>query len=393
MNIKYQLSILSLALAAALPMTVPAAAVAQTAASASELRISALSVEQVRRLRPGNVLSFTLDGTPGSTVTLEIAGATKTLQLGEERPGVYAGDYTIRTRDRLTASSRVTARLLKNGRTTSAMLGSSLLLGANDPAPVATAPITGFNVTAADGFQPGDELNFSLRGRPGGAARVTLQGVDKQIALTEVSRGLYEGSYVIRRQDRLQNELVADGFLMSDRRETSQRFERRIERASNDAGRNEYRSDNRSDNREDNRSASRNDARNDSRNDSRNNARDPRQQPVIACSTCGAVQSINVVEVKGDSPNVIGTIAGGVLGGVVGNQVGGGSGKDLATILGAVGGAYAGNRVENNIGKTKVFRLTVRLDGGSTQEFDYANDPAMQVGTRVKVENGLLVRL
>ena len=389
MNIKHQLSILSLAVAAALPMTVPAAAVAQTAASASELRISALSVEQVRRLRPGNVLSFTLDGTPGSTVTLEIAGATRTLQLGEERPGVYAGDYTIRTRDRLTASSRVTARLLKNGRTTSAMLGSSLLLGANDPAPVATAPITGFNVTAADGFQPGDELNFSLRGRPGGAARVTLQGVDKQIALTEVSRGLYEGSYVIRRQDRLQNELVADGFLMSDRRETSQRFERRIERASNDADRNEYRSDNRNDSREDNRSAS----RTDNRNDSRNNGRDSRQQPVIACSNCGAVQSINVVEVKGDSPNVIGTIAGGVLGGVVGNQVGGGSGKDLATILGAVGGAYAGNRVENNIGKTKVFRVTVRLDGGSTQDFDYANDPAMQVGTRVKVENGVLVRL
>ncbi len=378
MNIKHQLSILAIAVAAALPMTlVPAAAVAQPNASASDIRISSLGVEQVRRLRPGNVLSFTLEGTPGSTATLQIDGATQSLALNEVRPGVYAGDYTIRSRDRLTAGSRVTARLLKNGRTTSAMLGSSLLQGANDPVPVATAAITGFEVTAPEGFQPGDELNFALTGRPGGTARVTLQGVNKRIALTEVSRGRYEGSYVIRRQDRLQNELVADGFLMSDRRETSQRFERRIERASNDVG------------RSDNRDVSRNESRNDSRYD----GRDSRQQPVLTCSNCGAVQSINVVEVKNDSPNVIGTIAGGVLGGVVGNQVGGGSGKDLATILGAVGGAYAGNRVENNIGKTKVFRVTVRLDGGSTQDFDYANDPAVQVGTRVKVENGLLVRL
>ena len=361
MNIKRQLSILSLALAAALPIAIPTAALAQTYSSASETRITSLGVEQVRRLRPGNVLSFTLNGTPGSTVTLQIAGATKTLQMSEVQPGEYVGEYTIRTRDRLTAASTVTARLLKNGRTTSAMLGRSLLLGASDPTPLVTAPITAFNVNAADGFQPGDELDFSLKGNPGGVARVAVQGVDKPIPLTEVSRGVYEGSYVIRRQDRLQGELVADGYLMSDRRETSQRFERRFDRAANETG--------------------------------RTDGRDTRQQPVAACLNCGSIESVNVVEVKGDSPNVIGTIAGGLLGGVVGHQVGGGSGKDLATIVGAVGGAYAGNRVENNMGKSKIFRVAVRLDGGSTQNFDYANDPAVQVGTRVKVENGVLIRL
>ena len=361
MNIQRQLSILSLAVAAALPVALPTAALAQTYASASETRISSFGVEQVRRLRPGNVLSFSLNGTPGSTVTLQIAGATKTLQMSEVRPGEYAGEYTIRTRDRLTAASTVTARLLKNGRTNSAMLGSSLLLGANDPAPMATAPITAFDVTAVDGFQPGDELSFSLKGKPGGAARVAVQGVDKRIPLTEVSRGVYEGSYVIRRQDRLQGELIADGYLMSDQRETSQHFERRFDRAGNETG--------------------------------RNDGRDTWQQPVAACANCGSVESVNIVEVKGDSPNVIGTIAGGLLGGVVGHQVGGGSGKDLATIVGAVGGAYAGNRVESNMGKTKVFRVAVRLEGGSTQNFDYPNDPLVQVGTRVKVENGVLIRL
>ena len=369
MNFQRQLSILSLAIAAALPVAFPSAALAQTYSSASEMRISSLGVEQVRRLRPGNVLSFSLSGTPGATVTLEIAGATKTLQMSEVQPGEYAGDYTIRSRDKLTAASTVTARLMKNGRTTSAMLGRSLLAGANDPAPVATAPITAFNVTADEGFEPGDELNFSLKGNPGGAARVVVQGVDKRIPLTEVSRGVYEGSYVLRRQDRLQGELIADGYLVSDRRETGMHFERRFERGANDTGR--Y----------------------DNRNDGRNDGRDNRQQAAATCINCGSIESVNVVEVKGDSPNIIGTIAGGVLGGVVGHQVGGGSGKDLATIVGAVGGAYAGNRAENKLGKNKVFRVVVRLDAGTTQSFDYANDPTVQVGTRVKVDNGVLIRL
>jgi len=360
MNIHRQLSMMALAIAAALPLALPTAAVAQTYASVSDTRIASFGVDQVRRLRPGNVLSFNLNGTPGATVTLQIAGATKPLQLTEVRPGEYAGDYTIRSRDKLTATSTVTARLLKDGRTSSAMLSRSLLQGAADPVPPAL-PITAFNVFAPDGFQPGDELSFSLKGRPGGVARVVVQGVDKRIPLTEVSRGVYEGSHVLRRQDRLHGELVADGYLSIAKHETSQRFERRLDRAANETG--------------------------------RNDGRDSRPQPVAACANCGSVESVNVVEVKDGSPNVIGTIAGGVLGGVAGHQVGGGSGKDLATIVGAIGGAYAGNRVENNMGKTKVFRVAVRLEGGSTQSFDYANDPAVQVGTRVKVENGVLIRL
>jgi len=114
---------------------------------------------------------------------------------------------------------------------------------------------------------------------------------------------------------------------------------------------------------------------------------------VAACANCGVIESVNVVEVKGDSPNAIGTIAGGLLGGVVGNQVGGGSGNDIATIIGAIGGAYAGNRAQNNMDKSKVFRVTVRLTGGNRQDFDYANDPAVQIGTPVRVEDGVLIRL
>ena len=112
----------------------------------------------------------------------------------------------------------------------------------------------------------------------------------------------------------------------------------------------------------------------------------------MACSTCGTIESVNLVEIKDGKSNVLGTIAGGVLGGVLGNQVGGGSGKDLARVIGAVGGAYAGNRVQNNMNKDKVHRVTVRLQGGDTRDFDYAEDPQVAVGTRVKVEGDVLVR-
>ena len=111
------------------------------------------------------------------------------------------------------------------------------------------------------------------------------------------------------------------------------------------------------------------------------------------CANCGVVEAVNVVEAKSDANNVIGTIAGGLLGGVLGNQAGGGTGKDLATIAGAVGGAYAGNRVENNMGSSKQYQVTVRLENGTVQTFTYTADPAIKVGTRVEVENNSIVRL
>ncbi len=114
-------------------------------------------------------------------------------------------------------------------------------------------------------------------------------------------------------------------------------------------------------------------------------------QTPIACVDCGVVESIELVTIKGDKPNVLGTIAGGIIGGVLGNQVGGGTGKDLATIAGAVGGAYAGNRVENNMDKSQVHRVLVRLDSGAARSVDYAADPGLLVGARVRFDNDTMV--
>lgn len=359
MNTKTRISALALAVASSLTLAVGTPALAQSRAmSSNAAAISSFDVQPLERLRPGDDLRFALRATPGATVVLRIDGAAAPLELNEVRPGVYEGAYTIRQADRLNADSRVTARVLKDGRAASASLARSIQAGApgmgnaSSGANGANGAITGFQVQAPNRVRPGEELRFSLRGVPGGQARVDIEGANADVPLREVRRGVYEGSYVVKRQDRLRGELSAVAYLVNDGRESTQRY------------------------------AQANVA----------NGASERRNETVGCATCGTIESVKRVEVKDDSSNAIGTIAGGVLGGVIGNQVGGGSGRELARVIGAVGGAYAGNRVQNNMNKNEVYRVTVRLQGGGTRDFDYAQDPEVTVGTKVRVDGDVLVR-
>ncbi len=362
MNLKRNLSVVLLSLSAAMPMMLTSTAHAETFSSTPAASVTAFDVAQLRTITPGSELEFTLNGTPGAEVTLQIAGATDGLRLTEVQAGRYTGTYTVRSRDRLTAASLVTARLVKNGEEVSVSLDESLVIGASSPVPVAAAHIDAFTVSAPDHIGPGDEMNFSLTGAPGGKARALVRGVTKPIVLTEASRGVYEGSYTVRRRDRIEKELVATGYLVLNKRETSQRFARA---------------------EGDDRDSSRRDTR-DSR-DSRDDS-----SAVANCANCGVVESVNLVDKH--SQNILGTIAGGVVGGVLGNQVGGGTGKTLATVAGAVGGAYAGNRIENSMQKTSEYRVAVKLQSGDIRTVTFAEDPNFKVGERVRVENDKLVR-
>ena len=62
-----------------------------------------------------------------------------------------------------------------------------------------------------------------------------------------------------------------------------------------------------------------------------------------ACASCGTVESIRAMEIKGNATGV-GAVAGGVTGAVVGNQLGRGNGNTAMTTLGAAGGALAFSR-------------------------------------------------
>ena len=115
------------------------------------------------------------------------------------------------------------------------------------------------------------------------------------------------------------------------------------------------------------------------------------QEVAKECLNCGVIESIRLVEVKGEGTGV-GAVTGGVVGAVVGSQIGQGKGKTVAEVAGAAGGAYAGNEIEKNMEKSTHFRVTVRMNNGSTRAITQKTDPGFKTGDSVKIENGALVR-
>ncbi len=115
--------------------------------------------------------------------------------------------------------------------------------------------------------------------------------------------------------------------------------------------------------------------------------------PVSAppCSSCGTVESINLVESKGQGSG-IGAVVGGVAGALLGNTMGQGNGRTAMTLVGAGGGAYAGNEIEKNTHKTSSYRIRVRLENGGLRTVYQRNPPAVAVGDRVKVVNGAVIQ-
>jgi outer membrane lipoprotein SlyB len=111
-----------------------------------------------------------------------------------------------------------------------------------------------------------------------------------------------------------------------------------------------------------------------------------------ACTpACGKVESVTQKSQQGKS-SAVGVLGGALVGGLLGNQVGGGSGKTVATIAGAAGGAYAGSAIEKKAGDKTITVVTVKMDDGQTQTFDFETEVPILAGDRVQVVNGQLKR-
>ena len=108
------------------------------------------------------------------------------------------------------------------------------------------------------------------------------------------------------------------------------------------------------------------------------------------CASCGTVEAIRTVEIKGAGTG-LGAVAGGVTGAVVGNQICRGNGNTAMTILGAAGGAFAGNDIEKNVKKRYSYRITVRMEDGSYRTVSQSVAPAVAVGERVRIVDGAVV--
>jgi len=109
------------------------------------------------------------------------------------------------------------------------------------------------------------------------------------------------------------------------------------------------------------------------------------------CYNCGTVTSVRAVKQQGEA-GIVGPLAGGAIGGAIGSQIGGGSGKTIATIAGAAGGAAIGTEVERRSKSTTHYVVGVRLNDGTTRNFNYQSAPGVNEGDKIKVVDDRLIR-
>jgi outer membrane lipoprotein SlyB len=107
----------------------------------------------------------------------------------------------------------------------------------------------------------------------------------------------------------------------------------------------------------------------------------------------GQIEAVEIHRAPDSKPVNGGTLIGGIAGGVIGHQIGSGRGNTTATIAGAIGGAVVGNEIEKKQGQATRYRITVRLDSGSSLIFEDTRDLNLRVGDRVRIEDGRIDRI
>jgi outer membrane lipoprotein SlyB len=107
----------------------------------------------------------------------------------------------------------------------------------------------------------------------------------------------------------------------------------------------------------------------------------------------GQVEAIEIYRTSDNKLVNGGTVIGGIAGGVIGHQIGSGRGNTAATIAGALGGALVGNEIEKKQEQATRYRITVRVDSGSSLIVEDQRDLNLRVGDRVRVEDGHIHRI
>ena len=106
----------------------------------------------------------------------------------------------------------------------------------------------------------------------------------------------------------------------------------------------------------------------------------------------GTIEAIEIYRASENPPINVGTVLGGIAGGVIGHQIGSGRGNTAATIP-APRRAVVGNEIEKKQVPGSRYRITVRLDSGSSLIVEDTRDVNLRVGDRVRVENDRIHRI
>jgi hypothetical protein len=201
-QIRNQLTALFLLLpVAGVLLALPASAAAEQ--DRPELR--SLDVATDDGLNAGATLDFTVVGTPRAHASLSVRGAPRNIVLKESARGVYTGSYTVRRQDRISESSpiRVELKARKRNVVNNFAFPEGIANTRVAVAPPVALKIDRFTVAPVDRIEPGAELRFTLNGMAGGTADFDIPGVINNVPMREVSPGVYEGAYTIRRLDNL----------------------------------------------------------------------------------------------------------------------------------------------------------------------------------------------
>lgn len=179
----------SFAVAVVPPLAAPApdsppVAVQAPPPPASQVRIDRFEATPVQRLEPGAQLRFAVEGAPGATVTVQWPGLAGALLLREERPGQYAGTYTLRQQDTI-GTGPVVATLSSGQRRATAELATPLVQVALPAAASAgTMGAAAQSALALEVTSPGpnaivDTSQAVLSGRtaPGALVRVRVDAI------------------------------------------------------------------------------------------------------------------------------------------------------------------------------------------------------------------------
>ncbi len=85
----------------------------------------------------------------------------------------------------------------------------------------AAPQVRSLEVTSENGLKPGSRLRFRLEGSPRAQASVRIRGVQSNIQLKEVERGIYVGRYTVARSDRVEEGVPVRAILRHGNRTTS----------------------------------------------------------------------------------------------------------------------------------------------------------------------------
>jgi hypothetical protein len=199
--------------AAATFMAIPTDAVAAPKRVAPAPEIFTMQVNSDEGVSRGADLSFALEGTPRSKVSVSFSKITLTLK--ETSAGMYRGTYTVRSKDKIDPSQPIVARLTSGSRTNTHNFSwpasfQQLAMG-NSPAPAAApgmvpaapARIEAFRMWPRERIEPGRELRFMVNAVPGATATFEIPGVVSGVTMRETAPGRYEGTYTVRQRDNL----------------------------------------------------------------------------------------------------------------------------------------------------------------------------------------------